>query len=438
MNLHIGIIGGGVLGLTLGYRLSQAGHKICLFEAKQQLGGLSTWFDYGDFVWDKYYHVILRQDHELLGLIDELELTNRLTWQKTSSGFLWNKQLLSISNYRDFIRFPLLNLMEKCRLGLGILYSNYLEKPEKLNGITAREWLLTIFGQKVFKTIWEPLLESKFGVLKDKIPAFILWATINRYYGTRDKTEGKEQMGYLKGGGLKSFIDALSDRIQKNGGSLSANEQVQEVEPGSTSGILLRTDKGEYKVDRLINTTPSAIFRKLNSNFGAAGASPGSAEFLGVIRLALILDQSITPYYVTNLIDKGLPYTGIIELSQIVDPMEFKNQTMVMIPRYDLPSSEWFQKPEEEIKALFMGSLKKTWPLIDKQVIRSFVAKEKIVQAIWLQGMPPTDPWISEDGRIWSINSELSGFDSLNNNGIVRIANRFSKQILEREKGKVR
>lgn len=431
MRLKVGIIGGGVMGLTLAYRLSQEGHGVQVIESREQLGGLSTWFDYGPFTWDKYYHVILKQDSELLNLIEELQLEDKLSWQPTKTGFLWNKKLVSMSNYWEFFRFPALNLYEKLRLGLGILHSSYLQNPEKLQKISAKEWLLQIFGKGVYDTIWEPLLESKFGVLKEKVPAFLLCATIKRYYGTRNKTDGKEWMGYLRGGGLKNLLKALEERIINREGIIRCGEKVEGVMDENPGHLIVNTSGGQYQFDKVISTLPSFLFKKLNRNFNAAKVFPVRPAFLGVIRLALILKKSISPFYVTNLIDKNLPYTGIIELSRVVDIQEFSNKTLVMIPRYDVPDSEWFTYSDNVIEQQFLASLKKTWPAIEKDIIGSFVDRERIVQAVWIEGLPAIEPWISGDGRIWSVNAELSGFDSLNNNGIVKVANHYAQKFLK-------
>jgi protoporphyrinogen oxidase len=37
-----GIIGGGIMGMTIAHRLSQKGYKVTLFEAAPDLGGLTS------------------------------------------------------------------------------------------------------------------------------------------------------------------------------------------------------------------------------------------------------------------------------------------------------------------------------------------------------------------------------------------------------------
>ena len=43
--MNIGIVGGGIAGLTTAYELSKGGHKVSLFEKEAELGGQVGTFD---------------------------------------------------------------------------------------------------------------------------------------------------------------------------------------------------------------------------------------------------------------------------------------------------------------------------------------------------------------------------------------------------------
>ncbi len=48
-----GVVGGGMLGATIAYRLAQQGHRVTLYEAAPSLGGLASAWRLGDAEWDR-------------------------------------------------------------------------------------------------------------------------------------------------------------------------------------------------------------------------------------------------------------------------------------------------------------------------------------------------------------------------------------------------
>jgi protoporphyrinogen oxidase len=430
--MNIGVIGGGTMGLTVGYRLAKAGHRVTVFEAAPQLGGLATWFDYGDFVWDKYYHVILRSDDSLLGLFEELGIGEKMRWSNTKTGFLWRGRHLSMSNNWEFLKFPVLSLLDKARLAAGILRVQKIEDPAPLEKIRVTDWLKGIFGARVYEAIWEPLLESKYGVMKDEMPATIMWATIRRYYSTRSKRGGKETMGYLSGG-FRTFYLAASRAIHALGGSVLCGSPIVSIDDADPGRVLVHTPRSKYVFDRLVSTLSTGLMRKLAPQIvGLYPRESVKPRFLGVICLALVLRKPLSPFYVTNLIQRGFPFTGVIGVSSLTGPQELEGNHLVMLPRYDLPDSAWFQKSSDEIAAEFIAGLRTVYPDIDENTVRFYLHREKLVQAIWVDAPPAAfTPMQSAQGTVWCVNAELAGRDTLNNNAIVRVADAASREFLK-------
>src|SRR5690348_7693150 len=124
--MRVGIIGGGITGLTAAYRLESAGIKTTIIEAAPDLGGLCRSYNFGPFHWDKFYHCILTSDSHLLQLIEDIGLTPDLRWTETKTGFYSKHGLHSLSNSLEFLLFPPLSLWEKFRMALGVLRATKL------------------------------------------------------------------------------------------------------------------------------------------------------------------------------------------------------------------------------------------------------------------------------------------------------------------------
>jgi len=60
--MNIGIIGGGIAGLTAAYELSKGGHKVAVFEKQAELGGQVGTFDVSGERLERFYHHIFTSD----------------------------------------------------------------------------------------------------------------------------------------------------------------------------------------------------------------------------------------------------------------------------------------------------------------------------------------------------------------------------------------
>ena len=114
---HVAVVGGGVLGMFLALRLRQRGAEVTLLESSSGPGGLAEHDVIGGYHWDRFYHVILLSDLHTRALLDELGLGDTLRWGVTRTGFYTDGTLYSLSDSVEFLKFPLLSLIDKFRLG---------------------------------------------------------------------------------------------------------------------------------------------------------------------------------------------------------------------------------------------------------------------------------------------------------------------------------
>ena len=72
--MNIGIIGAGFGGLSAGYYLSKAGHKVTIFESEANPGGLAIGFSQPKWDWtlEYHYHHWFTNDNSILDLANEI------------------------------------------------------------------------------------------------------------------------------------------------------------------------------------------------------------------------------------------------------------------------------------------------------------------------------------------------------------------------------
>ena len=142
--------------MTLALRLRDQGLRITLIEAAPVTGGLTQSQTLGGFTWDRFYHVILLSDQHLRNLLRELGLTERMRWGTTRTGFYIGGKLYSLSDAREFLRFPPLSATDKIRLAATILYASRIRNWRRLERIPVAQWLRRLSGERTFNSLWLP------------------------------------------------------------------------------------------------------------------------------------------------------------------------------------------------------------------------------------------------------------------------------------------
>ena len=428
--IRVGILGGGITGLTAAFYLLRRGAEVTVLERSTEAGGLASSFDFGPFSWDRFYHCILTSDRPLLQLISDLGLEPELRWTSTKTGFFSAGKLYSMSSTLDFLRFPPLTLWEKARLGAGILYASRIRDGQPLEAEFASEWLTRIFGRQNYQKMWAPLLKCKLGACRDEASAAFIWATISRLYSTREgDASRKECLGYVRGG-YRTVLERLLREIKAMSGEVRTGVEVKRVySQGGSLRVLSQTD--EFKFDRVISTLPSPVLAKVAPQLEPEYVEKlTSVKYLGVVCFALLLRRSLTPYYVTNLIE-DVPFTGVIEMTNLISADQTAGRHLVYLPKYTSPGDPLFEASEESIWSTFREGLRQVVPdLQDSDIEARHLFRERFVQPMpvlhYSRIVPPMQTNI--EGLLTANTTQIIN-STLNNNEMVKIARRAAGLI---------
>jgi len=432
----IAIVGGGITGIAAALELAKAGvFKITLFEKEKEIGGLSAYYQWEQIICDRFYHVILSTDRCLLEFIQDLDLTSRLFWKDTKSGFYGQNKLVSFSSTFDFVRFPFLSFWQKIRMGFGIIYASQIKNPSNLKSMLAKVWLIKVFGRRAYDNIWEPLLYSKLGNAKDIIPATFIWSTIKRLYAARSFIRKQEKMGHVRGG-YYAILNAARRRLSELQVRVMTNATVVKANPDpDNKKIKLAASTTNSYFDRVLFTIPSPeIVKVLDiSTEDSYWEKLKQMEYLRVICVLLILNRKLSLYYVTNLLDKNLPFTGIIESTNIISPREMAGKSLVYLPRYLTNDDPLDDLADQQIIDIFIYNLKVIFPdLDDTQILHKNIFREKYVQPIHKIDRFESETYFqTKIPNVYLANSSMICTSTLNNNAVIDIAKRAATAILK-------
>ena len=465
---NIAIVGSGFLGLTLALRLAETGAKVTVFESAPEIGGLASAWQIGGVVWDKHYHVTLASDSYARKIIEEIGLGDEFDWVETKTGFYTDGKLVSMSNSVEFLQFPPLDLVSKIRLGATIFYASKVKDWRALEKISVEDWLTGLSGKKTFEKMWKPLLKAKLGSAYKETSAAFIWATIQRMYAARNSGLKKEMFGYVRGGGYARVLKIFGERLREKGVEIRLDSKVEKIEKledgtvkiftasdaveksaatfnkedrknfflnlyktsvsaASTAATTTAENSPSSEFDSVILTCPSNVAAKICPQLSDKEKSAlENIKYQGIVCASVLMEKSLSNFYVTNITDDA-PFTGVIEMSALVNKKEFGGNALVYLPKYVAPDDELFEKTDAEIEDIFLGALEKMYPHFKRDDVSAFkISRVRQVFPLptlnYSANLPPVETSLE---NIFVVNSTQITNGTLNVNETIQLAENF-------------
>jgi protoporphyrinogen oxidase len=421
---RVAVVGGGLMGVTLSLRLAAQGYAVTLLEADDRLGGLSTWEDFGSFVWDRFYHCILPTDSDLIGFLRELGLSDELLWTRTSTGVYIDGRTYPLDTALDFARFSALTLLERARLAWTLVRCALVRDVGRLEGTTAEEWFVRVGGLRPYERIWLPLLRAKFGEAADRVSPVFLVAKVKRMLTARKDVTGTENLGHVRGGYLTVW-ERAAQALAEAGVDVRLGTRVVGVDSAGDGAVVRTADGSTAAFERVALTVPFQAAREMTR--GWPGGSPVSSlagvEYMGLVCLILALKREVVHDYVTNVADSGFPFTGVICMTNLIDPAEVGGLSLVYVPHYVPSSDPALTTSDDEVFAEALPALQRIYPDLSRDDIAAwFVRRAEIVQPVQGIGYSHSAPQPRVSGPLTMVNNAQLLETDLNNGKVVEHA----------------
>ncbi len=254
--MKIGILGGGLTGLTIGAHLDNEKHNFEILEKNRECGGLCRSFKEEGFVFDIGGHIFYSRDQELLNQLISLLGDNKTEGTRKNKIFFKDR----------FVKYPFENALNELpkKDTINCVY-NYIFNPySKKKPENFREWIYHTFGKGIAekylipynKKIWnfDPEKMSLHWV-EGRVPKPPTIDVLKSAIGI--STEGyKEQLNfkYPKTGGISTIISSLEEKAKKKG-SIIKDFDISYIRKESSFWIV-SNGKEERRYDKLISTIP--------------------------------------------------------------------------------------------------------------------------------------------------------------------------------------
>jgi protoporphyrinogen oxidase len=155
-------------------------------------------------------------------------------------------------------------------------------------------------------------------------------------------------------------------------------------------------------------------------------------RYQGIVCAAVLLEQPLADYYITNITDTRVPFTAVIEMTALVDPGHFGGQALVYLPKYLTQQDPFWDRTDAQIETEFLSALERMYPHFQRRQVKSFqVSRVREMLAVstldYSSRLLPDSRTSIE--RVFIVNSSQIANGTLNVNETLGLADRKIREV---------
>jgi protoporphyrinogen oxidase len=385
------ILGGGLAGLSAGYVLSRAGHRVEVFESDSTVGGLSKTIIYKGFRFDLGGHRFFTKDKKINDFVKGLMGEELIAVQRKSKIYMRN-------NYFDYPLRPL-----NAIFGLGIsttikiLFDYTVEKVKNLirkpQIISLEDWVVSNFGRKMFNIYFREYSEKVWGIDCSRVSAewvarrirglSLAIAVKNAFFklSRRDVPSLVDVFLYPKLG-IGRISERLKDMIETSNSSVLTDARVVRINHSNfkIKGIIIDHCKKLLAIDgkEFVSTIPiTSLVNMLDptppENVLVAASK---LRFRGLVIVALMINtKRVTDQTWIYIPEKKIPFGRIHEPTNWSEQMAPKGKTVLVAEFFCFKGDGTWNMSDEYLSSVTAECLEAMGFIKKHEVIESLVIR---------------------------------------------------------------
>ena len=410
---NIAVIGAGIGGMSAAYDLKKAGQAVTIFEASDHPGGLAEGFKEPHWDWsvERFYHHWFASDKHMLGLIEELCWSDQVVFPTPITVMYHKGKFYPFDSIKAALLYPGLGFgINKIRFGLVGVYLRLTNNWRELEKFTTEEWMRAKAGNKVYETMWEPMMIGKFGEKwAKKVNMAWMWARLHAR---------TTKLGTFKGG-FQRFADKFAAELSAMGVNLRLNSPISSIQKVANSRLeITLKDGSKQSFDQVLVTLSPGLMAKMSPELPETYLQGLlNLHSMGAVVMTVSLKHRLSPegyYWYSIPKQAGFPFLALVEHTNFLKPEYFGGDHILYIGDYLEVDHPNFKKSDEELKAEFLPHLKKINPAFDESwVNKVWVSKTPYAQPIPLVNHSKNIPAIQTpiDGLYFASMSQVYPWD---------------------------
>lgn len=392
------ILGGGLTGLSTGWKLSEdSDQSVEVLEIQDKLGGISSTFKHKEYLLDYGPHKIYTQMPEILETIKSLVGEELLLIPKRSKVRLKGKYFDFPLGLKSVVlgMNPLVSL--KCVLGIGkTTLGNMIKKKEDVN---YKDYVVNRFGEGLYGLVFEPYAKKVWGDpeklsadlarTRIAIPGFFAMLK-NMLLGTKNNPQVNADYFYYPKSGIIRLSEVIAKKIESENGKIRLRSETKKIElkGNSVDWVIYETQGKTFKIkaDTLVSTIPieklvSLLYPYPPENVKKAAVS---LKYRSLILVYVVLNKP--RLFKDNWIffpEEEFIFNRVSEQKGFSDFMIPSDKTVLTVEITCDTNSSMFKDSKEKVFKRVIKDLEKTGLIKESEVLDFFTAKLQNIYPVY-------------------------------------------------------
>lgn len=404
MDSRVIILGAGVTGLSLSWRLGIRGVKTIVLESSKTIGGLAGTLREDGYCMDFGPHSFFSEDTEILETVLEL-FDNTLTPRPRRVKFYYQGRFLDYPLTPHGVLFQM-GFLPGVRAALSFIKSKIKPRAQvPIEDETVEDWAIGSFGEHLYRTFFKPYTEQFWKVpctelSSRSIPTHTRMSFINtcrlllqqRQAKTNPSLIEREMLPtYYPDSGFGEISEQIANAAQDAGGKIYSECRAVGVSKLSDARVRVmyecNGEQREIEGSHVVSTIPLNQFIKM-LNPSAPTKVLESAERLdyrSLMVLGMVTEKqnilNCSYVYVLNR-----PYNRISDMNEFNSTTSPIGENIVMVEIPCLMDSAAWKASKEQIFDMCIGSLAEDGILQPGDVKRLFMIRAPNAYPIYRKG----------------------------------------------------
>jgi protoporphyrinogen oxidase len=406
------VIGGGVTGLSVAWKLSEKGYEVKVIEMDKFIGGLARSIKIENYFFDIGPHSFFSEDKEVFkkvmdlfkGEPGEIPYSKRIVKMMFRGKYVDYPLSAKSVLFQMGILSPILSSLSYAKSYIRTSIYSLLGKKTQNQNLTIKQWAIDSFGKYLYLNFFKPYTEQFWKIETSELSHRVIpsskkmdfartlkHALINKYLELSKREPGKLSLvereslpSYYPKKGYGEIANRISKQIKSNGGEIHTSQEVNEIVLNSENSFDVKTKDKTFSGDFVISTIPlNRVISKIKPLHETnIIQSAKKLEYLSLVLLYLIINKkNVLNCQYCYFVDK--PYNRITDMNSFSESSSPQGENIFAVEISCHYESKMWKSSDEEIFLMCIQGLEKDNFLKKADVINYKVIKVPSVYPIY-------------------------------------------------------